>query len=88
MVELREIFCALLACDDEPLLGCFLEAELSLLVFLKHYRSIDFFLVYSYTHNIVLLPKDMYADLPRFDRETPGMRHHPPVPWFYIQFSR
>ena len=26
--------------------------------------------------------------LSRFDRETPGMRHHPPVPRFYIQFSR
>ena len=31
MVELREIFRALLACDDELLLGRFLEAELSLL---------------------------------------------------------
>ena len=23
-----------------------------------------------------------------FDRETPGMRYHSPVPQFYIQFSR
>ena len=35
LVELREIFCALLVCDDELLLGRFLEAELSLLVFFK-----------------------------------------------------
>ena len=26
--------------------------------------------------------------LSQYDCETPGMRHLPPVPWFYIQLSR